>query len=222
MKKTGLNRWCDRAWIKCLCVIAAVMTGAILWNWESWSTELKVIAAIVVLIPIHVLEEWVFPGGFHYQFNMLRGSKEPDRYPMNRLSDMYTNFLATVFYIVLTIVCAVRGEVSTGIILGTALFCALELVAHTLLGTFMYFKLKEKGKTTIYGPGSITAYWGFVPFGVILWHVLQTRTIVTSDWIGAAGVLGFILVACIALADVLFMKKGKYYFESNGYYDRFQ
>ncbi len=59
--KKVLNWWCDRAWIKFSCAISVIMTGLILWNWENWSTESKVIAAIGALIPVHVLEEWVFP-----------------------------------------------------------------------------------------------------------------------------------------------------------------
>lgn len=221
MNKQRLNWWCDRAWIKCMCLIAAVMLGLIMLNWEKWSTELKIIAAIAALIPVHVLEEWIFPGGFHYQYNTLRRSNQLDRYPMNRLSDMYTNMMATVFYIILTIISIVNGQVSNGMILGTTIFCALELIVHTLLGIIMYSKFRTKGKTTIYGPGSITTYIGFVPFGVILLYVLKERTIISTDWIGAASVVGFILIICILLPEVLFMKKGEYYFKNNGYYDRF-
>ena len=58
--------------------------------------DLIVIAAISVLIPLHVIEEWVFPGGFHYHYNTVMKSKQLDRYPMSRLTDMLTNFIATI------------------------------------------------------------------------------------------------------------------------------
>ena len=57
-KRTGLDWWSHRAWIKFSCIIAAVVTIMILINWENWSTELKVVASIAALIPIHVVEEW--------------------------------------------------------------------------------------------------------------------------------------------------------------------
>ena len=222
MKKTRLNWWCDRAWIKFSCLITATMTGLILLNWENWSTELKIIAATAALIPVHVIEEWVFPGGFHYQFNCISGSNQPDRYPMSRLTDMITNVAATLFYVFLTVWCMISGVVSNGIILGTVIFCALELIVHTIFGTIMYVKFKANGKTTIYGPGSITTYLGFVVFGVILLYCMKDRAIVPGDWIGAAGVLGFILIGCLLLPDYLFKKKdNQYFFESNGYFDRF-
>ena len=223
MKKTGLNWWCDRAWIKFSCVIAVIMTGLILLNWEKWSMELKMIAAIAALIPIHVIEEWVFPGGFHYQFNCISKSDQLDRYPMCRLTDMITNIVATLFYVFLTVLSLINGKVSNGIILGTIIFCALELVVHTIFGIIMYDKFKAKGKTTIYGPGSLTAYFGFTVFGIILMFCLKERMIVSSDWIGAVEVVGFILFVCLLLPDFLFKKKDNhYYFESNGYFNRFE
>lgn len=222
MKKIGLNWWCDRAWIKFLCIIASLMTGLILMNWNTWSTELKIIAAIAVLIPLHVLEEWVFPGGFHYQYNSFFGSALPERYPMCRLTDMITNLAGTILYIILTVLCIIRDEVSTGMILGTIIFCCLELIVHTVFGIFMYVKLKAKGKTTIYGPGSITAYWGFTVFGVILLYCMKGRTILSYDWIEAGIILLIIAVGCILLPENLLKKKDtQYYFENNGYYDRF-
>ena len=65
-----LNWWCDRAWIKFGCWISAFMTILILLFWKKWSTKLKIMSSIAALIPIHVLEEWVFPGGFNYQYNL--------------------------------------------------------------------------------------------------------------------------------------------------------
>ena len=41
---------------------------------------------VYVMLPLHCLEEWRFPGGFHYNYNMLRRSRKPDRYPMNQFS----------------------------------------------------------------------------------------------------------------------------------------
>lgn len=178
-----------------MCVIAVLMTGWILLCWNTWSTELKIIAAIAALIPLHVLEEWVFPGGFHYQYNSFFGSELPDRYPMCRLSDMITNLTATVLYMILTAICVIRGYVSNGMVLGTVVFCFLELVVHTVFGIFMYVKLRAKGKTTIYGPGSITAYWGFTVFGVMLLYAMEQRTVISGDWI-EAGIPLQLVVSC--------------------------
>lgn len=197
-----MNRWCQRAWIKFGCGITAIVVIAILAYWNAWSTELKIIAAIAALIPIHVVEEWVFPGGFHYQYNiLLYKSDQPDRYPMCRKSDMYTNLLATFLYIGLATYSLVAGGVSTGIIMGTVGFCALEVFLHTVFGSLMYKRMKAQGKTTIYGPGSITAYLGFGVFGTILVYSMCERTITATDWWVCAGVLAFILLVCILIPE---------------------
>ena len=61
-----LDWWCERTWIKFGCLITAFMTVLIMLFWKILSTELKIMGAIAALIPIHVIEEWVFPGGFNY------------------------------------------------------------------------------------------------------------------------------------------------------------
>lgn len=224
-KKTGLNWWSYRAWIYFGSIISAVMFIAILIGWNTWSTSLKVIAAIAaVLIPIHVVEEWIFPGGFHYQYNVgLNKSEVPNRYPLCRASDMFTNLLATFLYIGLTIYCLINnGNVNPGILLGTALFCLIELVMHTLMGFKMYLKFKSNGKTIIYGPGSITAYWCFVPLGVISIIELIGQTFNMSDWFFCVGILLFILVFCILLPENILKKKNSIYsFDDAGYFEKF-
>ena len=196
-RKSGLNRWCDRTWIKVGLVIALAALAAILVNWNRWGTDLKVIAAIAVLIPLHVVEEWVFPGGFHYQYNVvLCQSDKPNSYPMCRLSDMFTNLVTTVFYVVLAFIAVVRGNhVNPGMLMGTLAFSVLEVFAHTLMGTKMYFRFREKGKTTITG----------------------------IDWGICFGILGFIGILCVLLPEKIIKDKDTpYYFESSGYFERFQ
>lgn len=122
MEKTGLNWWSDRAWIKSGCLLAAVMTAVILVKWESWTDELKIIGAVGALVTVHVLEEWVFPGGFHYQYNILQKSSRPDRYPM----------------------CSVPAS----IMIVALLFCVSEVVSHTaydgflVLGVLSFYSLR--------------------------------------------------------------------------------
>ncbi|MDO5862031.1 MAG: HXXEE domain-containing protein [Thermoplasmata archaeon] len=224
MKKRDMDWWCDRAWIKFGLLITAAMTIAILVFWDDWSTELKVTAAMAALIPVHVVEEWVFPGGFNYQYNVaLYKSDVPDRYPMSRISDMFTNLVTTVFYVVLTAYSAYTGSVHTGILLGTLVFCCLEFFAHTMMGVRMYYMFRDRGKTTIYGPGSITAYLGFTVFAVILIRCLDGVSIGTEDILVGVGLLAFIAVVCILIPENATKSKEneRYAFRGNGYFDRF-
>lgn len=224
MKKISWSWWCDRAWIKFGCLITVCMMALMLWNWNSWGNDLKVICAISALIPMHVVEEWIFPGGFHYQYNVgLFHSEQPNCYPMCRLSDMYTNLIATFLYMALTFISMFNGNhVYSGMLLGTIAFSALELFMHTLMGIKMYLKFKRNGKTTIYGPGSFTAYFGFVILGIIAFFCLDGVAITTIDWLICIGILACIGIGCILIPESIIKQKNSvYYFESAGYFERF-
>lgn len=218
-----MNRWCRRAWIDFSLCITAAMTVIILYYWQEWSPELIIIAAVSALIPIHVVEEWMFPGGFHYQYNAFMGSNQLDRYPMCRLSDMFTNLIATLMYAGFTLFCVINGNVPTGLIIGTIGFCVLEVIIHTIFGIQMYQRFHGKGKHTIYGPGSITAYLGFGVFGVILCYHMIGRSITATDWIvGALVVLVGIGIICVLGPETIIKKRDNdYAFHSAGYFERF-
>jgi len=153
-----------------------------------------------------------------------------DRYPMSRLSDMITNLEATFGYVVITIIYAIiedkGGYIPTGFFMGTIVFSFLEVIVHTSFGIMAYFHFKNKGKTTIYGPGSITAYSGFGVFGFILVYSLIDRMnenlLFWYDWVIMSGELIFILVCCILVPEnIIKNKDSKYFFSNNGYFDRF-
>lgn len=224
-KKKNLSWWCDRAWIKFGLVISIVMLGFLLAYWNVWSLEMKIVASIAMLIPLHVIEEWVFPGGFNYQYNVtLYRSPTPDHYPMCRLSDMFTNLVTTFLYIGLLIYSICDGfTVAPGILMGTVAFCTLEFTLHTVFGTVMYFRFKDKGKSTIYGPGSITAYFGFLPLGILSIYALWGVNLTWVDWLWAIGILAFIAIICILIPESIIKNRcsDKYPFASNGYFDRF-
>lgn len=147
----------------------------------------------------------------------------PNAYPMCRLSDMWTNLVTTFLYIGLAIYCECNGgEVPVGMLLGTLIFCCLELCMHTVFGTIMYFRFKDKGKKTIYGPGSITAYFGFLPLGVISVFGIYGAEVTGLDWGIAAGILAFILFIAILIPETIIKRKDSpYSFKDEGYYARF-
>lgn len=135
---------------------------------------------------------------------------------------MFTNLIATLFFSMLTIVFWIYGEVPDGVIMGSIIFCGMEFLVHTVMGGLMYLKFKSKGKTTIYGPGSITAYLGFVPLGVIGWYAIQGKKMAGMDWLMCIGILLFILLVCILIPENVIKKKDSPYpFETAGYYERF-
>ena len=223
MKKMNFDRWCKTAWLKISLIITAVMECLVLLNWNTWSTPLKCVATMAALVPIHATEEWIFPGGFAYQYNtFLNKSAHPLCYPMNRASDMVTVLGTTIMYAVLALFFAVTGiAVPTGILLGAFCFSLLEISVHTYFGIRAYLKFKPQGKTTIYGTGSMTAYVGFLPLAAVLLRQITVQGVTLVD-------IGFCVVILGITSILVFVPEAKfknehspYAYSSSGYYEKF-
>lgn len=223
MKENSLNRWCKTAWLKCSLTITGIMIVFMLINWNTWSLSLKCVAMIAALVPVHATEEWIFPGGFAFQYNLfLNKSEYPNCYPMNRASDMVTVLGTIIMYAAITVYFSVTGtEVPNGILLGATCFSALEVSVHTFFGIKAYLKFKEKGKTTIYGTGSMTAYTGFLVLGMIMLREILATGIVMSDVIFCIVILGITSILCFVPEIKFKDKNSPYAYSDSGYYERF-
>lgn len=157
-------------WLYIIVMISGIIIGITAMKWGEWNLQTKLFALATALLPLHVLEEWHFPGGFHYMYNYLEKSHKPDRYPMNQLTDMLTNFIGVAFGCIVLVV---------GVIPFTAvmqcLLCAGEIMAHTKSGFTMKKELASKGKRTIYNPGLFTSLFGYLPLliGLIISFITE-------------------------------------------------
>ena len=77
--------------------------------------------------------------------------------------------------------------------LGATGFSALEVSVHTYFGIRTYRKFKSKGKTTIYGTGSLSAYTGFLPLGCIMIWQMAAHGLVHSYSIGSDRLKHFLI-----------------------------
>lgn len=145
-------------WLYVMTLISGVIIGFLAANFGIWSLQTKLFAAATALLPIHVLEEWRFPGGFHTMYNLMQNSDIPDRYPMKRLSDMWTNLIGVVFGCVVLIV-----GVNPVFLVMQIFLCCAELFGHISGGIFALKRFRSRGKRTIYDPGLFTALFGYLP-----------------------------------------------------------
>lgn len=213
-----LLKWCKKTWLYVMYAIGAVLCVVAALNWNHWSFEMKLLAANAIILPAHVFEEWQFPGGFSYQYNMVMGSDRLDHYPMNRLTDMITNFGGEILFIAMLIL----GVANTGTTLALTIFCWMEAVLHTAIGVFMWTKFKAKGKRSIYGTGSATSYIGFLPAAIWGTRWLLQQTITGVDIRNAVILLAIMLGGLILIPENLLKRKDNpYVFENAGYYEKF-
>lgn len=159
-----INGWLS-CWLYVITGIAGVILGLTIAHWSVWTMQTKIYALSAVLLPLHVLEEWHFPGGFHTMYNLMHGTDpaKADRYPMNRLSDMWTNFIGVIFSCIVLLI-----GVRPLFLLMELFICAAEIFGHTSGGIFLYRRYCDKGKKTIYSPGSATMLFGYLPVAVLI------------------------------------------------------
>lgn len=212
-----MKNWCSKYWLYAIYTLGVIMAIVSVMHWADWSIPERIAALNSIILPLHVIEEWRKPAGFHYQYNLLMGSDIPDRYPMNMQTDMITNLGGELFFILMLIL-----KMPAPCVLALLVFDLLEAIVHTVCGVMMYSRFKSKGKRTIYGPGSFTAYAGHLPCAVTLLVWCSGVTFRPMDYAGMVIVLAIMLIGLIVIPESLLKKReNPYAFPSAGYFEKF-
>ena len=224
-----LDNLCDNLWIYFIGVlgIATALYLAVNWSWLPLGAKAGAFGAIIM--PFHVIEEWKHPGGLHYIYNVIFGSKKMgskylDRYPMSRLTDMITNIGLVVFpliFLVLSLTTNLSAEMAVCILL----FSWMEVVAHTIVGIYSLRRYRNAGKRSIYCPGFGTAYLLFLPAAIYIIYELPKLT--SGNWIGGIVALVVMSIFCAPLQEtplkhwVLKQEGDAFAFKNPKYYAKF-
>lgn len=224
-----LDRWCDNFWIVFMCIVGVVTLIALILNWNAWPVGAKAGAFGAIIMPLHVIEEWKLPGGLHYIYNILFGSKKYgskylDRYPMSRFTDMLTNIGLVIFpliFLALALFAGLSAEMAVCIML----FGLLELCAHIAVGIYSFRRYRAAGKRSIYDPGLGTSILLFLPASIYIIFNLPVLTL--GNWIGGIAAMAVMAVFCVPVAEtpfkgwVLKQKDDAFAFQSPKYYAKF-
>ncbi len=175
MKKIG-KAWLS-VWLYLMILISGIIIGIVICKWQVWGLQQKLFAAATALLPLHVFEEWYFPGGFHTMYNLMAKSNYPDRYPMNQMSDMWTNLIGVIFGCTVLI-----AGVNPFFCVMQLFLCCAEVFGHFSGGIFLYREFKDNGKRTVYSPGMATTVLGYIPIaaGIVLSFFTQSAPTVTE------------------------------------------
>lgn len=199
-----LNNWCDNLWIYFMCVLGVATATYLVLNWSVLPLGAKAGAFGAIIMPLHVIEEWKLPGGLHYIYNVIFGSKEMgskylDRYPMSRLTDMITNVGLVVFPLIF-LVLSLTTHLSTEMAVCIMLLSLGEVVAHTIVGFYSLRRYRKAGKRTIYDPGFGTSYLLFLPAAIYIIYELPKLTI--GNWIGGIVAFAVMGICCVPLPEI--------------------
>lgn len=217
--ETILQVWLS-IWLYVMAGIGLILTYLIWKNRKTWSRVNILCALAVVTLVLHVIEEWVLPGGLHYSYNIAHGSRLLSRYPMNRLTDMITNFGAVVMG---CIVLKVWGF-GTPAAIAVMLFSFFEVFIHVSIGVQDMALFGPYGMNTLYSPGLITSLFGFLPIGLgLLVHFCKRRNRPRLIQWGMA-IIGT-MALCFLLINLpemtLNSENTPYAFTDRGYYERY-
>lgn len=218
--ETLINTWLS-IWLYVMAAIGIVLCYQIYKNRKTWDKINILCTLAVIVLILHVIEEWVLPGGLHYSYNINHGSEFLSKYPMNRLTDMITNFGAVVVGCIVLKVWGFRKPAGIAIML----FSAAEVVMHIGIGIQDMKIFGEYGMNTVYSPGLVTSLFGFLPVSIglaIVFFKNKENRPKLKQWVmgvAAIGVLGFLL---INLPEMVFSNEDTpYEFTNRGFYEQY-
>ncbi len=196
------------------------MLNIVLIKWDDLSFVQRLMALLTVALPAHVCEENTFPGGFFYMNNLDLGTEDPYKYPQNQLSNMFTNLTGEIIYIILVLYANQIPAITVTVVI---VFCLAEVVNHTRAGVKMLKLYRSKGKTTIYTPGTVTAYLVLLELSVFGIEWLTKNTFTWVDILLGVLIVFAIVVGCIVIPFVISyrVKSTRYMFTDNGYFKKF-
>ncbi len=218
--ETIINAWLS-IWLYVMAAIGIILGIAVWKNRKTWDKVNILCTLAVIVLVLHVLEEWVFPGGLHYSYNISHGSNVLSRYPMNRLTDMITNFGAVVLGCI--VLKTFKFRKSAG--LAVMVFSFFELGIHIVIGINDMNTFAAYGMNTLYSPGLVTSIFGFLPVGVLLFKELVIKKETRAKWKHWAMGMAAMFALCFLLINlpemVLGNENSPYEFTDRGYYEQY-
>lgn len=212
-------------WLYFMTLVAGILIGLVVVNSSTWGVQMKLIALTTAMLSFHVLEEWRFPGGFHYMYNIMGGSDEPDRYPMNQLSDMWTNLIGTIVGCLMLLIGTFAPTLVPMFALMQCFQAVGELIAHTTSGVKTRRRYANQGKRTIYNPGLFTSWCGYFPLAIALvWSFFIDGDLTVLSIIGALALGAMLMAVSLPLMERICKSEETPYAYTwgDGYFEKFE
>ena len=217
--ETIIQGWLS-IWLYVMAIVAIVLVVKIYKNQKTWSKlNIYCTMAIIVLV-LHVLEEWVFPGGLHYSYNIANGGNMLSCYPMNRLTDMITNFGGVVLGCIVLKFWGFKKPAGIAVML----FSFAEFAMHFAIGIQDLEIFSKYGMNILYDPGWITSLFGFLPVGILLAIELfkkSSRPTIVQWIMGVVAMFAFAFLLISLPESLLKDEDSPYKFTNRGYYEQF-
>ncbi|MGN0641299.1 MAG: HXXEE domain-containing protein [Oscillospiraceae bacterium] len=209
----------EQGWLYCMLIMGIVLTVQLIVHWKDWDILRKLGAFTVIVLVFHVWEEWVIPGGFHYYYNMSSDAALRDRYPMNELTDMITNFGGALIWFILVQTNKYERKMSFAVMS----FGYAEVAIHLLGAASSRTLLLESGiYSPFYGPGMLTALVCWLPLAIAYTVYFVKNCIKKWDIIGGAIILVVLSMLLITMPESLLKSEDTpYVYDNAGWYEQY-
>ena len=209
-------------WLYAMIVLSVVVTVQMVvarQKGEPWDALRKLGAFTIIVLTLHVWEEWVIPGGFHYIYNIASDAALRDRYPMSRLTDMITNFGGAILWFVLVEADRYGRRMSFAVML----FSYFEFIVHNLLAYQSMTALYDAGiYSGFYAPGLVTAVCCWLPLGIAYTVWFAREGFGWKDVVGGVVLLVVLSQCLVTLPENLIKsEENPYAFDNAGWYERY-
>lgn len=206
-------------WLYCMLIMGIVLVVQLIVNWKNWNILRKLGAFTVIVLVFHVCEEWVIPGGFHYFYNISSEASLRDRYPMNELTDMITNFGGALIWFILVQTDRYERKMSFAVML----FSFAEVIIHILGASYSRMLLLDSGMySPFYTPGMLTALICWLPLGILYIVYFVRAHIRKWDVIGGVVILIVLSILLITIPEGLLKSEDTpYIYDNAGWYEQY-
>ena len=219
--------WILAVWLYISAGIAGAAAFYVFYKRKSLSVPCKICGVFVVFLVFHMIEEYVYPAGFQYIFNVVSGSTDPMAYPLNELSCMVTNFVAVLFFAFLLWKLSEKIWVTLTI----AIFGIAQVIVHMILGIASFELYRQSGQILPYSPGLFNSVFFLLPLSVYCFVYLVKNKSLSLKHAGASlKEIGIAILAVIIIVGGLIIIPMQtlgndpatiFTFSGNGYYDLF-
>lgn len=205
-------------WLYCMIIMSVILTVQLIIHWKDWDSLRKLGAFTVIVLTLHVWEEWVIPGGFHYIYNIASQPSLRGLYPMSKITDMITNFGGAILWFVLVQAKKYGRKMSFAVMI----FSYFEFIIHMYLAHHSMAVLANLGiHTGFYAPGLVTAICCWLPLGIAYTVWFVRNKVKLKDAIGGIVLLVVLSVLLVNMPEKLLKSKDNPYgWTDQGYYEQ--
>lgn len=206
-------------WLYLMIGMSVVLTVQLCCHWKDWSAVRKLGAFTVIVLTFHVWEEWVIPGGFHYYYNIASAPALRDRYPMNLITDMITNFGGAVLWFLLVELDRYGRKMSFAV----TIFSFAEVAIHLLGAASSRQTILDAGQySPMYGPGMLTALLCWLPLGIAYLVFFAKTGLHLKEAVSGMVILALLSVLLINIPESLLKDENTSWRYANaGWYEQF-